>query len=93
MPQLQPVPVDEDLRQICRSIIALEKALEEWSLIESDDIFQRGAYRGGFDADEGEFTFSYYDQDQVELWFQIDMADVEAIASGSKASLVGREPD
>ena len=83
------VPIDEDLRRIAESIVQEKKSVDEWAEVESDDMFQEGDFSGGFDADEGEFCFSYYGADG-EVWFQMSLAQVEEIASGSAPTLIGR---
>ena len=46
-PQLR---ADDDLRAICREIVAHGRSLSEWDIAESDDMFQRGVYVGGYEA-------------------------------------------
>jgi hypothetical protein len=49
--------IDKYLKKICSQIIAENKSEEEWSEIESDDMFVLTAYEGGFDATEMMFCF------------------------------------
>ena len=85
------IPFDEDFRKIARSIVEENKTVEQWSELESDDMFQEGAYAGGFDADEVEFCFSYFAPDG-ELWFQVSLSQVEEIAGGGTPTVFGRRP-
>ena len=70
--------IEEDLRIICREILEEKKSLVQWAEIESDDMFQRGNYLGGFDATEKEFCFSLF-LDNNEYWFQFSLYDAEEI--------------
>ncbi len=74
--------IDPELLQICKEIQVEDKKLSEWSEIESGDWFQRGKYRGGFEAEEQAFTFSYYNKNGEEFWFQIGMDEVGKIVDG-----------
>jgi hypothetical protein len=51
------IEVTEELRDVFLSIIAESKSLDEWAAIESDDMFQSGELRGGFDATETRVLF------------------------------------
>ena len=73
---------DEAFRGICQQILSENRNLEEWSEMESDDMFQYGPYVGGFDADEGEFCFSVYRADG-EYWFQVSLEQIRQIVEGS----------
>ena len=74
--------IDPELLQICKEIQVEDKKLPEWSEIESGDWFQTEKYRGGFEAEEQAFTFSYYDKNGEEFWFQIEMDEVGKIVDG-----------
>jgi len=76
------VQVGDELRQICRRILAQGLSEHEWAARESDDMFQSQAYTGGFDATEMAFCFSYYAPDGSEHWFQVTLAEVNEIAEG-----------
>ena len=76
--------VDDGLRQIAREIVNEEKDDAEWSEIESDDMFQRGPYVGGYDATEQAFTFSYYDAADNEFWFQLTLDEIKDLAAGKR---------
>ena len=65
------LPVDQEFRAICKQIIKEARTLAEWAEIESGDMFQSARYCGGFEADEGAFTFSHYDEDGREIWFTV----------------------
>ncbi len=86
------VPIDKDLRCIAQKIVAERKNLDEWAEVESDDMFQEGSYSGGFDADEGEFCFSYYGTDE-EIWFQLSLAQMEEIAAGDTPVISGQRAE
>jgi hypothetical protein len=85
--------IDTDLKQICSSICAAHKSLEEWRMIESCDYFQQGKYVGGFDATEDAFCFSYYHEDGHEYWFQISLSEVEEIVNEKKTQISLREAE
>ena len=60
------------------------KDVFEWA---KDDMFQKGSCVGGFDADEMEFCFSYYDKNHKEFWFQLNLVQISDIVA-SKLRLV-----
>jgi len=72
------IAVFDTLRSVCRDIRSESKSDDEWSLIESDDMFQRDGIEGGYDADERAFCFSTWIGGS-EYWFQLTLADVEKI--------------
>ena len=76
-----------DFLKIANEIHLQNKSLAEWAAIESDDMFQTGAFVGGFDATEMEFCFSYLDPGKGEYWFQISLANVENIINGEAVSI------
>jgi hypothetical protein len=80
-PQLK---ADDDFRAICRKIVAERRTTVEWDSIESCDMFQQGAYVGGYDACEQAFTFSYYDPQKKEWWLTLSLPIAEKIASGDE---------
>lgn len=88
-PQLK---VDDDLRALCREIVAKGKSAGEWDRLESDDMFQRGNYVGGYDAAEQRFTFSYYDAAKKEWWLSFRLPIAEKIARGDEFWLDLYEP-
>lgn len=67
---------------LCNDILDENLDLENWRLIESSDQFQTDNYCGGFDAIENEFTFSYYDEEKKEYWFQLSLEDVQKVRDG-----------
>jgi hypothetical protein len=81
------IPITEELRSICKEIVAKNLSIEDWCLIESDDMFQTDFFQGGFDATEGEFTFAYFADN--EYWFQLSLDDVDQIANGSEPLIEG----
>ena len=78
--------VTNELVDLCQQIVAEDKLEEEWALIESDDMYQNRHFCGGFDADEMEFCFSYYLNDQ-EYWFQLPLSQVHSIAERRLAEI------
>ena len=83
--------IESDLRTICSLIIKEDKSIEQWSEIESDDMFQKGNYSGGFDATEEEFCFSVYINND-EYWFQFSLEEANEIANNIKAEIVVYPP-
>jgi hypothetical protein len=83
------VELDDTFREIARSIIVGGKTEDEWSEIESDDMFQSGAYSGGFDATERAFTFSFYGPDG-EYWFQLTLDEMRDVADGIRSAVEAR---
>lgn len=81
--------VDDDLRAIARSIVERDLSAVEWAGRESDDEFERGAYVGGYDADERAFCFAVV-VDGKELWFQLDIEQISSIAAGTTATFDAR---
>jgi hypothetical protein len=79
-----------EFRQLCSEIVAQGRTADEWGAVESSDMFQTTNYVGGFDATEMEFTFSYYDAEGREFWFQVPLEDVSEIADGRKTTVRGR---
>jgi len=72
--------VDSELLKICNEILKRDATIEEWILHESSDEFQTKNYCGGFDAIENEFTFSYFNEEREEFWFQLSQANIKEIA-------------
>ncbi len=71
--------VNDELKEICKSIQAENISVEDWREAESSDEFQSDHYCGGYDADEDAFCFSYYGAGKREWWFQITCDDVNRI--------------
>ena len=84
------IPITEELKEIFKEIIDKDLSIEEWGLIESDDMFQTKLFEGGFDNTEREFTFSYYGED--EYWFQLSLDTIQEIIKGVPHSIIGRRP-
>jgi hypothetical protein len=80
-PQLK---ADDDLRGICREIVAQGRSVNEWDSVESDDMFQRGALVGGYEGSEQAFAFSYYDAAKKEWWLSFALPVAEKIARGEE---------
>ena len=69
---------ENDFYSITEEIISEKKNIEEWAEMESDDMFHRGNYEGGFDSTEMEFCFRVI-INAVEYWFQLSLQQVEKI--------------
>jgi hypothetical protein len=65
-----------ELVTIFEEIRNLNYTIEYWREIESSDQFQSNHYCGGFESTEDEFTFSYFDENDKEFWFQINLDDI-----------------
>ena len=86
------IPVDDDLRAIATEIVDLDHTEPEWAGMESDDMFQRGRYTGGYVADEHAFLFSRH-ADDGELWLQFTLREAHAIASGQEGSVAAEHAE
>ena len=85
------IPLNEELKEICKQIIEQDKSIDEWAEIESDDLFQTKSFEGGYDATEKEFVFCYY-ADTV-YWFQISLDQVHNIHNGEIQKIEGTRAD
>jgi hypothetical protein len=83
------LPVDADLAAIVADIIGANRTDSEWGAVESDDMFERGRYVGGYEAVERAFTFSFQ-ADDSELWLQITLDEARAIAAGRQKAVRAR---
>jgi hypothetical protein len=83
------IPIDDDLRSICQKIQDADRTLEQWAEHESDDMFQAGGFKGGFNPMESEFCFSYHDAEGKEHWIQLPLGDVAKILSGNMSEIEG----
>ena len=81
------IHIDEEFLSICKKIKEKNLSVDEWRLVESDDMFQSSNFCGGYDTIEDAFCFSYYDQEKKEFWFQIDLSEIGQILDGVKTSL------
>lgn len=72
-----------ELEVLCQQILKTGRIREEWRQRESDDEFQSVNYVGGYDATEDAFTFSRYDDDGAEWWFQLTLDEVRLVAEGT----------
>lgn len=84
------IPIEIELRNICKEIESKNLQASQWAEIESDDMFKSGKYIGGFDADENEFCFSYFAPNEIEYWFQFSIERAKEISKGNKPVLTGR---
>lgn len=73
--------IDQILMSIFQLILKENKSSGEWSEVESDDMFQKEPYVGGYDADEEAFCFSYFSEDG-EYWFQVTLGEIEKAVEG-----------
>ncbi len=83
--------LNEDFFKIVTQIVSANKTLDEWSEMESDDMFQAEGYVGGFDATEEEFCFSVF-IDSFEYWFQLSLDDILKLDYFSKSLYVDLLP-
>jgi hypothetical protein len=84
--------LQKDFLSICEGILQENKSIEEWAAVESDDMFQKGNYVGGFDATEMAFCFSVF-VDHREYWFQVFLEEIKGILSGEITELDVRKAD
>lgn len=84
------IPLTDELRAIFQQIVDERKTEDQWSEIESDDMFQSSSFDGGFDATERAFCFSYYDSGGNEFWFQLTLAEIEDVLAGRRTIVEGR---
>lgn len=82
--------VDNELIELLQLIKLEGLSGKEWEQIEASDMFQSENYSGGYDALEAAFTFSYYDTEQREFWFQITLDEIEKIISGEQLQIAIR---
>lgn len=85
--------IGSEFKAICKEIEETNNTLSEWQLVESDDQFQTDHYSGGFDGIEQEFTFSYYDNQRIEYWFQLSINQILEINKGGISEIELRKPD
>ncbi|GAA3647291.1 hypothetical protein [Flavivirga jejuensis] len=85
--------LEKEFKLIAESILNENKSLDEWSEIESDDMFQEGKYVGGFEAIEKEFCFSLYEDDGEEYWFQLSIDEIEKFLKGKLIDVEIRKAD
>jgi len=72
----------KEFLSICKEIFKKDLNIGQWALIESSDEFQNDKYCGGFDATENEFTFSYYNENDEEFWFQLSLNNIKDVIEG-----------
>jgi hypothetical protein len=84
------IKVDEELRGILRQLAASNRSEDEWSLIESDDMFQSEHFVGGFDATERAFCFSFFSESDGEYWFQFPLSVISPAIDGRITYFEGR---
>ena len=79
--------IDKEFLSILQEIEKSSKSPAEWAEVESDDMFQSENYVGGFDADEMAFCFSYYNPEQQEYWFQVEIDEIQSMLEGKATSV------
>ena len=84
--------LDDELIDLCRTILATGRTIEAWRERESDDEFQSPHYVGGYDATEDAFCFSYYDDAQEEWWFQLSLEELESVPTDDPPTFDLRRP-
>jgi hypothetical protein len=80
--------IDSELFQIVREINREEMNVKDWVQLEFADRYQTEHYVGGFDSIESAFTFSYYDENKNEYWFQVTLDEISEILLGEKLEIV-----
>jgi len=90
--KISALPNAPELIAICRTICESARSDSEWSAIESDDQFQSLHFCGGYDATERAFCFGMYGETGEEVWFQVTLTDVAAIARGDSVAIELRSP-
>ena len=83
------IPIEDELKSICIEIVNQDYSTHQWLKIESSDMFQSLSFVGGFDADEMEFCFSYFDENRTEFWFQFTWDQAQSISKGESVKLSG----
>ena len=76
------LPINEELKCICKEILDENKTIKEWIEIESCDMFQTENFCGGFEGTDERFSFSYYDG-KKEYWFEFLLSDAIEILNGN----------
>jgi len=87
------IPIKPELVEICKEIRDKGFSEYQWAEIESCDMFQSDSFVGGYDADENEFCFSYYDQNGNEYWFQFNLKLALEMASEIKSEISGKNAE
>eukprot|EP00767_Chilomastix_cuspidata_P000356 gnl/Chilomastix_cuspidata/10848.p1 GENE.gnl/Chilomastix_cuspidata/10848~~gnl/Chilomastix_cuspidata/10848.p1 ORF type:complete len:107 (-),score=2.63 gnl/Chilomastix_cuspidata/10848:39-332(-) len=86
-----------EFKNILKEIQDQRWSLSEWAGHEADDWFQTDHFHGGFEADEsyedGEFNFSFYDNNGKEWWFTFRLEEVERLLKEGFDSLDLTDPD
>ena len=71
--------IDEEMRGHLREILAENRSEASWAQTQACDWFQSTQYCGGFEDTEMAFTFSHYDANGVEYWFQFSLSELPGI--------------
>jgi hypothetical protein len=74
--------IDENLRQLCRKIVADYDTNGEASLIDSDDLYQAPNFCGGWQSEDRRFWFSFYAKDGGDYIFSFTLDEARLVASG-----------
>ncbi len=82
----------DDFRSLAQQIIAFMASEPRWREFEADDLFQSPRYRGGYDIAEEAYTFSYYDMNGGEWWFQLSPSDIGDVVAGRLVHVEARPP-
>ena len=64
---------------------------DQWSEIESSDMYQTEYFSGGFDGTENAFCFSFYDKNHEEYRFQVTLGEIRKIIGGQITYIVARK--
>ena len=84
---IRQIEVDRELMSVCREIAEKGWDEQEWLLHDASDFFQAGDVCCGYDAKERDFTFSKYQSNGEELWFQLSLQQIHEILKGEMKSI------
>ena len=90
---MKEINVDSEILEICREIKSRDLTADDWAQIESSDMFQSTHFCGGYESTEGEFTFSFYDENSTEYWFNLSLEEVDQILNNKIITLKLRTPE
>jgi hypothetical protein len=78
------IKIDDEFRDICKTIVEQYGKLGEASLVYSDDQYQALNFCGGWEPELRKFSFSYFAPDGGEYGFTLSLKEAEMVASGKK---------
>ncbi len=81
-----------EFKSLAERIIAFMASEPRWREFEADDLFQSPTYCGGYDITERAYTFSHYDSDGNEWWFQLSPSQISEVAAGHLLHVEAQSP-